>query len=418
MGFEHTVPFLNRIKDGLKNCRGISLLLIVLLMTAVAISAVGVLTLGVKLRSVAKERMVPERLDTIRQALQRYYLSHHDLPAPIVISSVNTLPVEALNLPQEHRFDSAGQFIHYDFIFVPPPVNVDILGLTVRNLKQYAAVLVAPGPDKQIASNNLGDPYADPTDPAEPNDDIVVAISFQTEAMKIASRSVSVLQAAAKAYDGQYDSANYNAQFDNANNDGDYNYPVNMIDPGPDGTIGTPDDVHIIDPGPDTIFCTFDDIPTPPLISVGPDLTADTADDTRDCRVIITLNGPDRIDEDGYVPAAGGSGTNCVQYGQLTNDPDRGTASLDGCATALNDIIDVFGLSQRYSVDPWGNAYLWGDAAAYDGLNISAADDADRNRRYWTFFSMGPDETADTDDDITPTTDHIVGYYATEAPPP
>ncbi len=49
------------------------------------------------------------------------------------------------------------------------------------------------------------------------------------------------------------------------------------------------------------------------------------------------------IDEDGYMPAEGKNGTNCVRYGQLTNDPDRGTASLDGCTTAVTDIIDVFG---------------------------------------------------------------------------
>lgn len=422
-------------------------MLIVFLMTAVAVTAVGVLTLGVKLRSVAKEKMVPERLDTIRRALQQYYLSHHDLPDPATTTPPNTIPVTALNLPQEYRFDSSGQFIHYDCIIDPPPVEIaNIRGLTVfgSSLPEYAAVLVAPGPDKQIHPDNLSDPYADP---AVPTDDVVVAVSLQAEAIKIASKAVTILQAAARAYDGQYNNPNdnpgdsnpeYDQPFDNANNDGSYGYSrIRGIGTGPDGIFGTADDVLPMDTGPDGILGSSDDVPIidpglngtlgdaddePSPLRPGTDGIYFTADDFLQLNLVVPITVNNEIDESGYVAAAGGGAlsSGCVRVGQLTNDPDRGNASLDGCATAVEDIVDVFGLSERYITDPWGNAYQWGTAADYPpsfSHNIPEAEDDDRDRQYWTFFSMGPDESPNTDDDITSTRDRIPGYWGNEEPP-
>ncbi|RZB36046.1 MAG: hypothetical protein SRB2_02551 [Desulfobacteraceae bacterium Eth-SRB2] len=444
MGFEHSVSFLNRIKGGLQNCRGISLLLIVFLMTAAAVSAVGVLMFEVKLRAVKKERMVPERLETIRRALQRYYLSHHDLPSPTYPLNTDlnhTVPVKALNLPQEYRFDAAGQFIRYDRVPFSTD-TVDIKGLTVQG-KEAAAVLVAPGPDRQVEATN-SEPSGQPNDTIydQTGDDIVVAVPLQAEAIKIATRAVAVLQAAAKAYDAQYDSLHYHAQFDNANNDGDYLLTTTMgatvlIDPGPDFILGTIDDFVDISDGGDG-FCDGTDVPPPRRIDIGLDGIPDTADDTYDCRVLISLVG--KIDEgnemliahgyNGYVPATGGNifSSGCVKVAQLTNDPERGTASLDGCTTAVDDIVAVFGLSERYAVDPWGNKYVWGSVewvegpdphTDYGGLaeTETSSGDTARNRHYWSFFSSGPDETRDTPDDITPTTDRIDGYHSREPPP-
>ncbi|MBW2369699.1 MAG: hypothetical protein JRH15_17650 [Deltaproteobacteria bacterium] len=399
-------PF-HRLGAVVGNPRGISLILIVLLMTAAATAAVGVLTLGLKLRAVEKERLVPERLDTIRKAMQRYYLSQHDLPEPLNTTPPNTVPVAALNLPQHYWFDMAGQFIRYDRN--PGVGAVDILGATVRQIAS-AAVLIAPGPDGQIAASNLATPYADPAD--GPNDDVVVAVSLQAEAFKVATRTVAIIQAAAKAYDAQYDPTRFNASFDNINNDGDF--AVAVIDPGPDGIFGTPDDIpDPRRPGPDGILGTADDV-----------FVYRTRVNT-----VVDEGNADPVPPafPGYVPAQGGSGEGCVRFGQLTNDPERGTASLDGCPTAANDIVAVFGLSRRYAVDPWGNPYMWGSVrwfditgtpqAAYGGLEATdtAGEDRDRDRRYWTFFSMGPDEIADTEDDIT-STDRIIGYHATDIP--
>jgi hypothetical protein len=368
----------------LRDRRGISLLLIVFLMVALSIAAIGVLTMGAKLRSVEKERVTPARMEAIRRALQRYYLSHHDLPDAATMNPQYTVPAKELNLPQEYRFDKDGQFIRYDCrrLLNPVVVNINILGLTVRG-KQTAAVLVAPGPDRVIAASHQ-DTTTNVYDDAE--DDLMVGVSLDAEAMKIAARAVAILQAAARAYDGQFDPGAYNAQFNWINNDGDTYYPPCIVIPGvPPNNIPT-----YITPQPQ------------PIIDEG-NGGYPASTNTRDA----------------YVAATGGSGTGCIRYGKLTNDPNRGTASLDGCNTAASDIAAVFGLSTRYAVDPWGHFYQWGSAALFGTLDATdtAAEDAARDRHYWAFYSMGPDGTANTADDITPTTDRIVGFHATEPPP-
>ncbi len=397
MGDKNTISYKNaRFRLNLKDSRGVSLLLIIFLVTVVAAAAVGVLTMGVKLRDVKKEDMVMDRLDVIHRALQRYYLSHHDLPPSFNTTPPYTVPAKALSLPQEYRFDKAGQFIRYDrFPFSSD--TLDITGLTV-NGKQVAAVLVAPGYDRKISDDNSD---ANGTDYIDAEDDIVVSVPLNAEAMKIATRAVAVLQAAAKAYDGQFDVGNYDAQFDNKNNDGDINYTP--IDPGVDGVYGTPDDV-------------------PPPIWVDPDGIPANGDEYYNYHRTVNLTPDSVIDEDDYAAAIGGSGTGCVRYDKLDNDPERGTASLDGCATAAHDIVAVFGLSERYITDPWGNAYQWGSAGDYGGIAQTAVNDDDRDRHYWSFYSMGPDGTSgtvsgDTLDDITPTTDFIVGYHGTDPTP-
>jgi hypothetical protein len=397
MGKDLWNPLMTRICSVVRNARGVSLLLIIFLMLAVSISVIGFLTLGVKLQEVKKERLTPERLDSVRKALQRYYLSHHDLPAPNTTDPANTVPVAALNLPQEFRFDSAGQFIHYDCVR-PDTGNVDILGITVRE-KSVAAVLVAAGPDRMIAETNRGTPYDDPTAPS--NDDIVVAVPVNAEAVKIATRALALLQAAAKAYDGQFDVLGYRAQFDNINNDQDARYPAYTYR----YNNGTPDD------------------PTDDY-------------DIQCRRALVNIDEGNLEDINpsvylyrGYVPAEGGDGVGCVRHGRLVNDPDRGTASLDGCTTAARDIVALFGLSERYIIDPWGNPYVWGRVRWVDTLNVlnnqyggleatlDVAQDRTRDRRYWSFYSMGPNKTPDDEDDITPATDRIDGYYATEPLP-
>lgn len=339
--------FIYRIPRALAGSKGISLMFIVFLMLMLSVSFIGLLTFGAKLRAIEKDSITLERLDSVKEALQRYFLSYHNLPEPFIINQSKTIPAEALNLPQEYRFDSSGEFIHYDWQPLDNDTEkVDINGLEVRET-EVAAVLVASGPDKMISDSNLENPYADPDEAA--NDDIVVAISLNAEAIKIATRTVGILQAAAKAYDYQiYRSAN----------DGKTVYRLLRI--------------------PD-----FYDPDNPPV-----QINVRYISETRSARA-----------KDGLVAVTGGNGAGCVRYGRLENDPDRGIHSLDLCPVgqASQDIVDVYGLNGRHKTDPWGTFYQWGSS-----LNYMESD-----RRYWNFFSMGPDKTANTNDDITPTTDII-----------
>ncbi len=338
----------NRISPNAGNSKGISLLFIIFLMLILSMAVISFLTFGLKLRDMEKDRITSERMETVREALQRYYLANHNLPAPVNIDESKTIPTLSLNLPQKYRYDSSGEFIHYDWVPLENDLDkIDIRGLLVRETS-VAAVLVAPGPDKQISDSNLETPYADPNDPA--NDDIVVAISLNAEAIKIATRAVGILQAAAKAYDYQiYRSAN----------DGKTVY--NLLGPIPD----------------------FYDPDNPPA-----QIAVRYISETRSDRT-----------KDELEAAIGGNGVGCVRFGRLENDPDRGIHSLDLCPVgqAAQDIVDVYGLNARYKTDPWGEFYQWGNRGDY----------VETDRRYWNFFSMGPDKTPGTNDDITPTTDII-----------
>lgn len=192
----------------LKNNRGLALIFMVLLFTAAATAVVMFISLGVKVKGIQKEGTTQQRLNEIRTALQNYYLIHYDLPDPSLTTPVNSVPTVRLNLPQKYRFDSNGQRIWYDRLtrgeHMTTVRNIHVHGNTDQNL--VAAVLVAPGPDKQISTSNQGDPYG-----TAGSDDLVLEVSLEAEALKIANHTVGVLQQAAKAYDAIFYDKNNDA---------------------------------------------------------------------------------------------------------------------------------------------------------------------------------------------------------------
>ena len=195
----------------LKNDRGLALLFVVLLFTAAATASITFISLAVKVKGIQGEGTTQLRLDEIRTALQNYYLIHYDLPEPSLTNPPNSVPTDLLNLPQRYRFDSNGQMVFYDRFPASGHMttirNVHVHGANDENL--VAAVLVAPGPDKSFSSSNQASPYADPSSAA--NDDIVLAVSLEAEAIKIANHTVAVLQQAAKVYDSIFEGINNDA---------------------------------------------------------------------------------------------------------------------------------------------------------------------------------------------------------------
>lgn len=330
-------------KDSLCNSRGLSLIVLVMVLTVAAAAAVSIIVLKVRLQDVQRESLTKIRLDTVHSALQRYYLTHHDLPEAAGTTPANTVPVEALNLEQRYRLDAQGQFFHYNRL--PETGNTDILGIIVNNTP-VAAVLAAAGPDGVIADANQGNPYDDPN---VTSDDIVVGVPLRAEATKIAQWTVEVLQREAIAYSGLFEGINNNGIGLGAiggPSGGDTYYPAPFMAPGPDGIPGTPDDIPV----------------TPaPIARPGQE-----------------------IDEDGCVAATGGVTFGCLHFGILSNDPDCGTASLENCPTLAGDIVAAFGLNQKYITDPWGNAYQW------ESIDL-------------VFYSMGQDRAVGGGDDILAT---------------
>ncbi len=111
----------------------------------------------------------------------------------------------------------------------------------------------------------------------------------------------------------------------------------------------------------------------------------------------IDNDGDGAPDEDGCIADSGVA--TCPPTG--SNDPNCGTATLDNlpgtynCTYSTVNVIslitDLYTLSSQYITDPWGNNYIWGNAA------LGNADP-----RYHKFYSMGPDSSSGTADDIIP----------------
>ena len=437
----------------LKNDRGLALVFMILLFVTAATASVMFISLGIKIKGIQREGTTQQRLVEIRTALQNYYLIHYTLPEPSLTNPPNSVPTDLLNLPQKYRFDSNGQMIHYDRLpssgHMITVRNVNVHGTNAVNL--VAAVLVAPGPDKNIDPNNQAAPYDDPANPE--NDDIVLAVSLEVEALKIASHTVALLQQTAKAYD---------ANFYGINNDIDTLYyppETNWVDltppshsrvwqqTGVDPVSGNPVYGWVEDgtwhnnyAGDNEITYHTNDITS----STGGSTTSTLIDlDDEYVEPFLQDNPyfpqqPEAIiDEDGYVASQGGAGSGCVRIPDVTggptgtllsNDPDRGVASLDMCSsgTPAYDLAVVYGLNLiklgyynngfiSQLLDPWGNQYLWGDAATYGTLVASNtwANDQVRDHHYWSFFSQGPDLSSNTVDDILPSADRIPGYFLT-----
>lgn len=441
----------------LKNNRGLALIFMVLLFTAAATAVVSFIALGVKIKGIHKEGTTQQRLVEIRTALQNYYLIRYDLPDPSLTTPPNSVPTDLLNLPQRYRFDSNGQLIHYDRL----PANGHMV--TVRNVLVHggasgktqvsvAAVLVAAGSDKSIDPSNRISPYG-----TSVTDDLVLEVSLEAESLKVANHTVSILQQTAKAYD---------SIFNGKNDDLDtWYYPPRTI--WVDLTAPTRVQVweaYEFDPvtNDPTRWHWVDD-PQLPLQwhnnYSGDDFTTYVVNDDTDpngggtTTAPISLGdeyvAPDpwglprpiaRVDEDGYAPAQGGvdgntpSGSSCVRISNvglgvvLSNDPNRGVATLDHCRDQVTGVRrePAFGLAVAYGLnliklgydpttgsllDPWGNKYLWGggDSTSIYG-NLGSSRDPNRNPHYWTFFSAGPDGQRDTNDDILPPSDRIRGY--------
>jgi prepilin-type N-terminal cleavage/methylation domain-containing protein len=111
----------------------------------------------------------------------------------------------------------------------------------------------------------------------------------------------------------------------------------------------------------------------------------------------IDNDGDGAPDEDGCIKDLGNAAA-CPPSGD--NDPNCGTATLDNLpgytctystADAISLITELYSLSTQYKTDPWGNAYVWGDASL-----------TTTNPRYHKFFSKGSDGVTGTSDDIIP----------------
>jgi hypothetical protein len=173
----HTTPF----HTG-KNQSGIAMLGIVLVIVIILIALVSAVSLGPKLQNIANERKTSKGANVIVDAMRQYYLARGELPGS------SPVPVGDLSLEQKYRYDAWGK--EWEYYKAPT-----ITGMTVDG-QQVAGVLISGGPD-QVRGTNVDDtvtPWVLTTSGLAADDDIVIPINVQAEAIQIARDEMEVLR--------------------------------------------------------------------------------------------------------------------------------------------------------------------------------------------------------------------------------
>lgn len=160
--------------------RGFALLLVFIIMSAVTIGLVMLTKNAFKGERSGKNVVTVDRMNTVVKALGQYYLSHRELP---VTDADYRVPVALLSLPTKYRFDGWGKFLHYNYASGLRGISVDG--------KLMAAALVSGGSNQGIeAATRPGNGiiYFDVA-----NDDIVMPVTLQSEAIELATKTLHSL---------------------------------------------------------------------------------------------------------------------------------------------------------------------------------------------------------------------------------
>ncbi len=333
-----------------------------------------------------------------------------------------------------------------------PPTGRTLINGVQVNGRAVAGILISSGPNNVFEYNNDTPPAADaypvPFTLDADSDDIIMPIDLHLQATKIAQAELRKLGEKVRAFDDRYIGKN---------NDGDGFYDENFCAanayPGPGISItfrGATRASNIYDPydtvasnkdaDPDLVCQNYPVYPGATYLpndgndyscgrptldymqeefcdtSIGscdygyylPDEEQWDYDYERITR--LELEDPDdpgsvvevfdhweeteeycgRLEPDYYrVPMIRGNPDFDDCHWGLVGDPDVDPSKLTN-DQARAFIYCVYSLSPADIVDPWLNGYVWGSGETY----------ADPDPRYQKFFSAGPDETADTDDDI------------------
>lgn len=181
--------------------RGAATLMIVLIAVIVATMAVAALAIAPQLKRITEERQTVKRANTIVEAVRAYYMARHELPAP------GSVPVTALGLSQEYKFDTWGQ--EWCYYRAAGIAGLEIVTDGAINGHSVAGVLLSKGPNQTFASR-LNDAASamtgcPPDDGSTTKltvlgDDIVFPLNVQSEAIQIAHDELKRLARAQCAF--------------------------------------------------------------------------------------------------------------------------------------------------------------------------------------------------------------------------
>ncbi len=191
----------------LKNEKGITLVVVILIAMGVAMLAFGAIALNVNLNEIISKRKNIKRIYVVRDALTNYYKSHGYLPT--ASDTDYRVPVEVLGLEQKYRLDENGQYYYYS---VDNPTTSPITSTTTningimldRDLgepdRYFTAIIVGPGSDQTFQS--VTSPTASQTVFSDDawNDDVYAEVNLQAIAEEITISELTLLAKKVWAY--------------------------------------------------------------------------------------------------------------------------------------------------------------------------------------------------------------------------
>jgi prepilin-type N-terminal cleavage/methylation domain-containing protein len=299
-----------------KNQKGFSLIELLLALAILGVVAYFIVTLTNSVRHGGKVGDTKQRMEIISAKMKEYYRHQGELPEPP--TGTNEVPVDDLNLEAKFRFDGWGQLINYF-------KGVSIDDVTVDGVDDMAGYLISSGGDQTGIPTSLTNSIS------TSDDNIVIAINVNREAMEVALDEVRELQRRVNQFDNLFTGS---AACDAAN-----------------GTTSSD-----CEPGGGS-----------PVWELN----------SHNCGT----GSLDQIQDEGPATTADNYGCDNTWYTNI----GRNTSFSSTNEAALQFIIGYYALGDNYLNDPWDNPYQWG-CGDYCTNTYHTFDP-----RYRKFFSMGPD---------------------------
>jgi len=174
-----------------KREQGFSLLFIVLIFVVIAAASVGAVFFAAKIKTISAERRTIANMQVVREAMKKYYRGHYDLPDPSGAGG-NEVPTAALNLKPSYGQDAWGQPLYYFRLTddTTGTTRTNIRGVRVEGGPLAAGVLISRGTDQTF---NYTLTAGNPTQFTTTTDDVALPVDVQAEAYEIATETLHSL---------------------------------------------------------------------------------------------------------------------------------------------------------------------------------------------------------------------------------
>ena len=319
------------MKPGLST-RGFTLIELLMALGIAGMIAAFAISISSSISGLSKMAMTKARMETIAAKARQYYRSHK-VQVTAATTPADSVPVTStgLNLEQKYRLDGWGKFLYYRVFDSSDLTNISGFDLNSSSVK-VGAVIISAGSDQLFGPKN------DKIDKIKSDDEF---------------------------NDRYNDSGKYWVAVDND--------LILWVSFNQEATEITLEELQVLQEKVEAFDAMFEGIDN---------------------------DGDDGVDEDGGCIVDTDNTTGCPPCG--VNDPNCGRATLDdmedtstsnysACSfdttSAVKYLVDFYGLSSQYLIDPWGADYQW----HVDNAPTSPPSVTERyHHKFWSYGPTAP----------------------------